>query len=247
MATMHPRAFMMTSLRHLVLGAMLWTSATTTAVAVENMIRESPMDVHPQVLGDRTVTWVDWGVAGVARARSPELIREEQDALRLWIRSPELQARLYRLAAQAGAKEQELIRRSMTQWMQEYNTVEQQTAFPRRIGIQHDEIALPLWAHGIPPDVRAGIQIIFFDDRDAAQRAFVEERRRSTTLYTQAYCTGWTSGRDRDEYWSTRPGGPVAPIAIGADSFVSFYQVTSFPAVITFGSVDTMTVDQGMD
>ena len=225
----------------------LWTLASQVVSGVEWQPPSRPRDVGTVILGDTPVTWIDWGVAGEARKRDPQTIREERESLERWLKSPELQARLFRLAQLGTQRETELVKQAMNRWMRDYETIEQPTNVPRRLGRQVDEVPLPSWANGIPPAMRTSMQIVFFDDRDPAQRAFVQERRQDTKYFTQVFATGWRSGKDRDEYWSRLPGAPVAPIPVSGDAFVRFYQITSFPAVITFGPVDTMMLQQGMD
>lgn len=219
----------------------------TPASGVEFQIPSAPLDVRPEMVGDRPVTWVEWGVSGPAKRRNPVLIREEQESLEQFLRSPELAARMVVMAGEAKTKTAAMYQRTMSKWMMDYATVEQPTAFARRVGVTVDELPTPLWAHGIPADVRSGLQVLFFDDRDPVQRAWVINRRKTQTYYTMAYCTGWRSGKDRDDFWRNQPGGPIAPIPIAADQFVDFYQVSSFPAAITFKGAEVMIVEQGMD
>ena len=232
---------------HGMIKAALGLLVASFAAGVEWQPPSQPRDVGTVLVGDTPVTWVDWGVAGEARRRDPQSIREERESLERWLKSPELQARLFRLAQLGTQRETELVKQAMNRWMRDYETIEQPTNVPRRLGVSVDELPLPVWANGIPPAMRASLQIVFFDDRDPAQRAFVQERRQDTKFFTQAFATGWRSGKDRDDYWSRLPGAPVAPIPVSGDAFIRFYQITTYPAVITFGPVDTMTLQQGMD
>ncbi len=210
----------------------------------EYAVSDQPRWFGDEDLGGRIVTWVDWGAAGASRARDPELIREERDGLRRWLKSPEVVSRYLRLSLLAEAKEQSLLEERLAEWHEDYTRREQPTAFPRQIRRTHDVVPLPVWAYGIPPDIRRSVQVLIFDDRDPAQRQWVTATGRAAQLMTFAYCTGWRSGQDRDDYWHDRPGVPIHPVA--TDQFAVFYGVTAYPARIVFGD-ETMDVVQGLD
>lgn len=221
----------------------LWNSI----VAVEWTIPEAPLSVATVESSQGNYVMIDWGVAGTARARHPQLIDEEREAMMRWIKSPEFILRMSRLQQMAEAHEKDFIQKVISQWWLEYKTLEQQTKFQRRIGRIIDEHPLPPWAWGIPLDIRGSIQIILFDDRDPVQRQFVLDRSREANgqRYTVAFCTGWKNGEDRDVFWREHPGiGQFAPL--GTDDIVSYYQVADYPAVIQFGE-ETMKVEQGLD
>jgi hypothetical protein len=223
-----------------------WTVAATSAplAAVEYALPERPLAVGAEDIGGRAVAWVDWGAAGASRARDPDLIGAERDGLERWLASPEVATRFVQLSLLAEAKEDELLRTGLAEWHEEYARREQPTAFPSLVGRRRDVVPLPVWAYGLPPDIRASTQVLIFDDRDPAQRAWVLDQGRAGERMTFAYCTGWRSGQDRDDFWHDHPGVPIHPIA--TDRFAVFYGVTAYPARIRFAA-ETMDVEQGLD
>jgi hypothetical protein len=211
---------------------------------VEYAVPSAPQSVAEDTVGTEAVTWVDWGAAGGARARDPALILEEQDDFRRFLRSPELTAALLGVERHGAAKETELLRARMAAWHLDYATREQCTAFPRSDRLLHDCVPLPLWAWGVPMEIRRAAQILIFDDRDPAQRDWVLDHCHEDGRLSFAYCTGWRSGDDRDAFWKRHPVLEIHGIA--TDQFPVFYGVSQYPARIRFDAT-TMDVVQGMD
>lgn len=189
--------------------------------------------------------WVDWGVAGPSRARYPEIIREDVTNLQNFLRSPEALAALGKLQGLAEAKSMDLIRAELARYKQDYESIEQPTRFPRSLQRSVDEVPIPRWAWGIPLEVRSRVQVLLFDDRDPYQRGWVVREGRREDLLTHAIMTGWKTGAERDAFWKATPGVPVQPVA--TDMITDYYQVTVYPARITFPEEGVMRIEQGCD
>jgi hypothetical protein len=224
----------------------LWPIAcmlTTQLGALEYAVPQQPQSVSEESIGDRAVLWVDWGAAGGSRRRDAQLIDEEHESLRMFLHSNEMRAKMLELVRLGQERETELIRASMAAWKREYETREQPTMYPSSQHVLHDEVPLPIWAWGIPLDIRMSTQVLVFDDRDPAQRQWVLAAGRDAERMTFAYCTGWRSARDRDEFWRANPGVTIHPVA--TDQFSQFYCLTRYPARIRFAA-ESMEIVQGL-
>jgi hypothetical protein len=203
-----------------------------------------PLDVEPESVGGQAVEWVDWGDAGAAQARDPARIGAEAERLRAFLRSVECRARLLAIIQAGQARETALARAALAQAEISWQTREQPTALPRLVGASRDELPLPPWADGLPLLVRTRIQVLLFDDRDQDQRDWALTQTHDAGILSFAYCTGWSSGQDRDGFWRAHPA--LAVHAIATDQFAQCYGVTAYPARVRFGA-ETMTIDQGLD
>jgi hypothetical protein len=219
-------------------------SALGPLTALEYPVPDAPRAVTDEVLGDREVLWVDWGAAGGAKRCDAELIAEEQEGLNRFLHSPELAGRLVQIARLGEQKEADLVRSGLAAWQKDYHEREQPTGFPRATQAVVDEVPLPVWAWGLPMDIRTSTQVLVFDDRDPAQRAWVIAAGATGERLTFAFCTGWRSGEDRDRFWRAHPGVLIHPVA--SDDFSVFYGVTTYPARIRFAA-ETMEVRQGLE
>ncbi len=223
---------------------LLVSLALIPLAALEYPVPDSPRAVSDEILGDRAVLWVDWGAAGGAKRCDAELIAEEQESINRFLHSPEVTGRLVQIARLGEQKEAELVRSGLAAWHQDYQKREQPTGFPRATQAVVDEVPLPVWAWGLPMDIRTSTQVLVFDDRDPAQRAWVIAEGATGERLTFAFCTGWRSGDDRDRFWRAHPGVLIHPVA--TDDFSVFYGVTTYPARIRFAA-ETMEVRQGLE
>jgi len=212
--------------------------------SADSELPQTPCDVHADTVGGVAVTWVDWGAAGGARARDSQLIAEEQEALRRFLHAPELKAAVLSLAGACQDTQAQWLRARLAQCRQAYDSREQTTALPCSHHPTHEVVALPSWAWGLPLPLRASTQVLIFDDRDPAQRQWVLAHAHDDQRLSYAYCTGWTSGDDRDRFWKEHPMLGIHPVA--SDQFAVSYGITSYPALVRF-DLETMELTQGLE
>lgn len=217
----------------------------TRTAAGETRLPQDPLVVRVTTLDQRPVAVLDWGQGGHAQARDVAVIREEQNALTRWTESAEFQGAMLVLAEEGADYGQEQMLAAIDDWWRAYRHEARPCPFPRRTGVLVDEMELPPWARVLPATVRGGLEILFFDDADQAQRDWVELTA-NERLHTMALCTAWRSGELRDTYWQQRSRrfGTFAPVA--SDEASRHYGILYYPARITFPD-GLMRLEQGID
>jgi hypothetical protein len=215
-------------------------------VAVEYQVSREPREVRVDLLAERQVVVIDWGVAGSAVARRPQRVQEELDGLRALATAPEIVGSILQVTKDLQGQTTDMVKTRMAAAVREYNTVGRETMVPASVIGTERRAPIPDYFWGWPTSARSSMRVVIFDDRSEQQRAMVlalGRRSERDRKIMHAFALGWKTGADRDGYWSTRHG--VTPVA--DDRFAAWYGVERLPAIIEFeGDLVTWRVREGM-